>query len=486
MLPRQMYVIQGMSGPVRKLKINNPDILTLGCALLERMYYCKVDGAFVAPPQPSYHTVRKTLSKFRGKVLGLYGSTPTPVSPEEFVQMYKGRKKTIYTNALTDLNNRGVCRKDAESIAFVKCEKVPEGKAPRCIQPRTPVYNISLGVFIKPIEHKLYRMITRVFRSSTPIVMKGFNVCEVAQHLHEKWTNLTDPVAVGLDAVKFDMHVSASMLKWEHSIYNGLYGSLDLKRLLKWQMNNRGRGFAEDGKLKYSVRGRRFSGDMNTALGNCLIMCAMVYAYCDERGIRIEFANNGDDCVIMMERGDLARFTKNLDEWFMQLGFRMTVEKPVDIFERIEFCQMSPVLTGDGYKMCRHPDVAREKDSICLFDIRTMSARRKWMGAVGECGLAIASGMPIFQNMYLAYCRHGEKSKILESVGMQSGMLFLSRGLEAKAAAITQDARYSFYLAYGITPDEQIAIEMYYDNINLDNAEQTAVESLEEILTSPM
>jgi len=401
--------------------------------------------------------------------------------------MYTGRKRKIYDAAVEDYTRNGVTRRDSRSDAFVKCEKVNPTKAPRCIQPRRPVYNVAVGTYLKHIEHKLYHAVQRVYRTNLPVVFKGLNADETAANLRLKWENFSNPVAIGLDATKFDMHVSESMLMWEHSIYTALYPSEpELKTLLKWQRNNIGRGFCADGYLTYKVRGRRFSGDMNTALGNCLIMCGMMYAYAQERGVHIELANNGDDCVVFMEKTDLQSFSRELDSWFLSLGFRMTVESPVYEFEQIEFCQMHPIHTSVGWRMCRNFETAREKDSICLFDISTPSARRKWMGAVGECGLAIAGGMPVFQAYYQSYCRVGIASNILDSVQMQSGFLMLSRGMESKIHPITDEARYSFFLAFGVTPDEQTALEQYYDDLVLDSNDVTCLESLNECFTAPM
>jgi hypothetical protein len=461
---RRMYVLQGISGDARTLKLNDPNIDTLASALLERMYYCKVDGKFVEPPPVDVKHVFKTLSQFRGIMLRRFGMKPSRNSPEQFVEMYTGRKRTIYEHAATELHLNGVTRRDARSNSFVKCEKVNPLKAPRCIQPRTPVYNVSLGTYLKHIEHKLYNAIQRTFQSDTPIIIKGYNVVDSANILRSKWDTFRDPVAVGLDATKFDMHVSHAMLKWEHSIYEHLYnGDTELKKLLKWQRNNVGRGYCKDGSLKYKVKGRRFSGDMNTSLGNCIIMCGMIYAFAKEKGVSIELANNGDDCVIFMEREKLNTFMANLDQWFYNLGFRMTVETPVTEFEHIEFCQTHPIKLNRGWTMVRNFNTAREKDSISLIDISMEQAAMKWMGAVGECGLALTGGCPVFQSFYLAYSRNGIKSNVLNSVQMQSGFLMMSRGLESKMDEITDEARASFYYAFDVTPDEQVALEEYYD-----------------------
>lgn len=484
---RRVYIVQGISPEGRTLTINDSDINTLATALLERMYYCKVNGTFVAPPQVDKVHIFRTLREFRGKLLATFGGSPSRISPEEFSQMYTGRKRTIYEQAATDFTIYGVTRRDARSDAFVKCEKVNPTKAPRCIQPRRPVYNVAVGTYLKHIEHDLYRAIQRVFKSSTPVILKGMNANEIASTLATKWGEFDSPVAVGLDATKFDMHVSLAMLEWEHSIYTSLYPKdPELKKLLRWQRHNKGRGFCEDGTLRYSVEGRRFSGDMNTALGNCAIMCAMIYAYARERGVDIQLANNGDDCVVFMEAGELSKFSLGLDEWFISMGFRMTVEMPVYELEHVEFCQMHPINLGSRHVMCRNLSTAREKDSMCLFDISAPSAYSKWMGAVGECGLAIAGGVPIFQAMYAAYGRVGRCSKVTQSVQFQTGFYMLSRGMQAKWSPITEDARYSFYLAFGYTPDEQIAMEEYYQNLNLSDNTTTHCESLVEVYSSPL
>ncbi len=219
---RQLNIIVGIAGELRTLKINNADLSTLAAALLERMYYCKVDGEFVAPPEVDGKHVHNKLKGFRTRLLKVFGSAPSKLSPEEFVECFRGRKHTIYSNALEEYYDVGVQAYHAVSAAFVKCEKVNPTKAPRCIQPRHPVYNIGVGQYLKHIEHKLYRGIAKVFREKH-VVMKGYNVREVAEIMHEKWSKFKDPVGVGLDATKFDMHVSPAMLRWEHSIYLALY-----------------------------------------------------------------------------------------------------------------------------------------------------------------------------------------------------------------------------------------------------------------------
>jgi len=477
-----MYVVQGISPPGRTLKINDPDLHTLKTALLERVYYHKEDGLYVEPFQPSLQVISTQLRSFKKQLLSKVGRVSS-VSPEEFSQMYTGRKRTIYDKAVETYNTIGVTRNDAVSTCFVKCEKVPANKSPRCIQPRTPVYNVGVGRYLKPAEHRLYKAIQRVFDSPTPVVVKGFNAVVSAGIILEKFEQFDNCVALGLDASRFDQHVSANMLKWEHSIYNSLFNSPELRKLLKWQVNNKGRGYCDDGSLKYSVEGRRFSGDMNTALGNCIIMCGLIFAYSEFRGIKCNLANNGDDCIVFMESKDLKQFQEGLDEWFHNMGFIMTSEEPVYEVGKIEFCQCRPVLGSNGYIMCRNFDKSREKDSMCLLDIQAESSARKWLGAVGECGLALTSGIPVMQELYAAYYRNGISSNITRSVGWTCGMTFMSRGLNPRYESVTMDARIAFYNSFGVTPDEQVALEDYYREWNYTH--EKSYENLEHIECAP-
>lgn len=462
--PRTILTIEGLS-PDRHLGVHNGDIETLARSLLERMYYCKVGDDFVAPPVVELADIVSKVGEF-GSMLSA-GWRATPVGPMELLDMYKGRKRTIYEQAYQSLCDKPVTSADALIKVFVKCEKVKRDGAPRCIQPRDPRFNFEVGRYIKPIEHRLYRRIAKIYGDG-PTVMKGYTVQGVANVIKGKWNSFAEPVALGLDATKFDMHVCENMLRWEHSVYEAIYRDPKLKWLLSLQRRNKGVGRAPDGKLRYKTRGKRASGDMNTALGNCLIMCALIWAYSRERGVHTKLVNNGDDCVVFMEKRDLQVFMKGLDDWFLRMGFRMTCEEPVYDLEHIEFCQMKPINTIHGLVMVRNIQTALVKDTMCLsnYDERGL---RKWLAAVGECGLALCSGVPVMQSFYKAYIRNG-----ILGGGVENGMELMSSGLramrgnlESKEAVVTPEARLSVFIAWGITPDEQVALEEHFDSWSL-------------------
>lgn len=299
------------------------------------------------------------------------------------------------------------------------------------------------------------------------------------------WDEMRDPVAVGIDASRFDASVDKGMLEFEHSLYNALFHDKELRRLLRMQLVNRGVARCHDGVIKYTVTGGRGSGDMNTSLGNSFIMCAIVWCWLQQCGVHARLANNGDDCVVIMERCDVNKFTLGFGEYALNLGFTMVVEEPVDVFERIEFCQTHPVWDGENWRMVRNLGTAREKDSMCLFPLDNPGALRAWVYAVGECGLALTSGIPVFQEMYSKMMTNGRKSNMSEAVFMQSGSRMLSLGMESKYSPVTVEARVSFFLAFGVTPDEQIALEEYYKTWKL-SSDVVEVCSVDEVEVSPL
>jgi len=388
---------------------------------------------------------------------------------EELVACYHGRKKTIYEQATQSLREEPVTKRDAVIKAFVKAEKVQvtpakPDPAPRIIQPRQPRFNAELGTYVKHIEKPIYAAIARVFGNTT--VAKGMNADQVGVLLQQKFSKFKNPVAVGLDASRFDQHVRRFALRWEHSVYLNMYVGPDKRKLawlLKQQLRNVCRAFLPDGKIKYKTDGCRMSGDMNTALGNCLLMCAMVWTHARERGVAIELINNGDDCVVLMESENLERYTDGLEEWFTQMGFTMKVERPVYTLEKIEFCKTQPVLIDGVARMVRAVPVSIDKDLNSLLPINDILALKNWAKDIGYCGLALTSGIPVVQEFYQTLARWGQGAKgFNNSILVDSGMFFLSIGMESKYIQVSDSTRYSFYLAFDISPDVQVSLEKEY------------------------
>jgi hypothetical protein len=349
---------------------------------------------------------------------------------------------------------RGWADRDARIKAFVKFEKLnftsKGDPAPRVIQPRSPVYNYALGRYTRRIEHDMYEALSREWGDGEPVVMKGMTVEDVAHVMRQKWLKFNSPVAVGLDASRFDQHVSRDALKWEHSIYKRIFDySPELCALLKQQCSNNGIAFMDGHKVTYKVEGTRASGDMNTSLGNCIIMCTLAREYLREKGVPAEFVNNGDDCIVFLDKCNLYKL-HDLDAWFLELGFEMEREEPVYEFEQCVFCQSQPVLIDydtDKYVMCRQPTSAFGKDALSL--------------AVG--GLALFGDLPIFCELYKAYKRNGVDSNVNGSLVISdSGFMRMCAKPRIRGefrGTISDHTRISFYRAFGYPPSMQIEME---------------------------
>lgn len=447
---RKYLVIGGLSSGI-VYKVHESNLANSGRALVERVYL--VNGA--PPPQP----VPGAFSRLRGfgKAVSKRVGIVRRVDSTTFVEESPAHKKTIYENARLDLLQRSVTRKDAHLNSFVKCEKInftdKEDPAPRIIQPRNPRYNLEVGRWLRRMEHKVYAAIGEIY--GRPTVMKGYNCYQVASHIKDGWDTFSDPVAVGLDASRFDQHVSKEALEWEHSVYLDCVSKQDrpkLQKLLLWQIYNQGRVLAKDGRIDYSVVGRRMSGDMNTALGNCLLMCALVHCFMDGR--KHALYNNGDDCVVIMERAQLRHMAK-LKEWFLGMGFTMKVEEPVYQLEHIEFCQTKPVWDGVRWRMVRNLRTCMAKDAVIPKHIVGDKSILKHIATLGQCGAALSTGLPVLQEYYQAMLRVDATPGKRES----SGMAFMARGLQPRVGPVTDEARASFYWAFGILPDLQVEME---------------------------
>lgn len=405
----------------------------------------------------------RRLKEFKSRLASLV-RTVSPLSDNQFLDCYSGRKRAVYVVAIESLKIRELSKADAFISAFIKAEKesfmIKMYRVPRLIQPRSPRYNVEVGKLIKPLERAIYRAIDELFGETT--VAKHLNADTRAQVLRKKWDSMTDPVALLLDASRFDQHVSEEALCFEHSLYvQSVTEKEGLAKLLSWQRCNIGYLNTDDGRIKYKKRGTRCSGDMNTSLGNVALMCAMMWSFFNHMSIKIKLLNDGDDCVVLVERDQVSLVREHLPAYFVELGFKMRFDGVAEEFEHIDFCQARPVYTGSAWRMVRDPRVCRDKDDICTRGVVTEKEWDLQRGAVAGCGLALAGDMPIMGSMYSWLARG---ARIWRELTPTSGMDWLAIGMYNTREEPTAESRASFYKAFDITPDEQIALELDYDH----------------------
>lgn len=432
-------------------------------ALTERLYYVKGQDGFIPCPRPT--ACFSTLQYFISSVVRQLPERPPVWTREEFVQSYTGSKLRCYQQALARLTLSGVKRQMGFWKTFIKAEfyngTSKANPCPRLIQPRTPEYNILIGRFLKPAEKLIYKAIDRVFGQHT--VLKCDNPWKRAATIVQYWKAFSNPCFVGLDASRFDQHVSAEALEFEHSLYNMIFKDSDLATYLRWQIDNTGYANFSDGTVKYTVSGVRGSGDMNTALGNVFLMCAITHHYLNSLGVKYHFINDGDDCGVFLEKEHL-HLLDGLPSHHLSYGFEMEVEQPVFELEQVEFCQSKPVHLGNGnWMMVRNIHKAIQNDWFNI-NVPNFASLNDVLVATGRCGLALYVDVPVLGAMYerMASLNHDEKivGRLLDQHFSGIGRTWRMFASEHRMYPVDETAaRVSLYKAFGILPDLQEAME---------------------------
>ncbi len=462
----------------------NNDLQAACVALTERYLNLKIDGVLTKPIEP-YKKIfnQRYISNFRNLLVRGMCNKAHVYSRSDVVEMYTGPKRAMYERAMIELEYDGLNLKDSWLKTFIKFEKTNVSKAPRIINPRSTKYTLELARYLKCLEKPLYYRINKAFGAKTKhTVVKGMDIIESAAVIKEKWDMYDDPIAIGGDITKLDMHISYDALCFEHSVYNMIFKNRKLQRLLRKQLINKGKAYFKDGSVAFKMRGKRSSGDINTSLGNCIIVCAVIYVFKRLSNIDFELINNGDDFVIITERSNLQIVNNLLPQVFMQHGLPLVMEKPVDVFEQLEFCQTKPVFDGLMYRMLRIPTTVLQKDIMCTVSIQTRKEYAKWLGGVGKCGLSLTRGIPVLSNFYQMLIRNGADCSdgFIGHIFKNTSMLYSIPKEYMFNDTISDDARISFYDAFGILPDYQRCLECYFDSVSVDFEFDMLSESIEE------
>lgn len=470
------------------------DVSTLHHAVMERGILVKAEGGFSYRPSPGAGaSFDAFLTAYRG-----VASPTEKLTAAEFLRSRPSRLRKIYSTAI-DRNATDWFDLDKEAITsgFVKVEKTKQqcGNAfdggtakapvPRLINPRSPRFNAKLGCYTIACEHTIYANIGKLF--GKPCIAKGMNMDARATTLREMWEEFKDPVCVGMDASRFDQHTGKFPLQFEHAVLKTHFpGDNTLGWLLRAQLRNVMYGRTPDGEIRADLLDMRMSGDMNTALGNCVITAAMLWTRIHELGIHAYALVDGDDSVLIMERSDYERYFSGASEWFLNYGYNMVIEEPVDTFEAISFCQTQPVMVGDGWRMVREPRKALNNDYAGHHKCGEPRYVQNLFDAIGSAGLSLCAGVPVMQEFYLMGLRVGKRDcRQRRPLEMQlQGWHHLARMQGTrKATAITDEARMSFWRAFGIPPHEQVAIEEHLRTLQFDFRVQQAPGLSQQILS---
>lgn len=397
---------------------------------------------------------------------------------DQVVATFHGAKRRLYQEARSTFLTRPLCESDGRINSFVKAEKTnPNAKVnpdPRMIQARSPRYNLQIAKYLRFVEHQIYNL----EHHGTRAVAKGLNQKSRAEHIIRKFERFEHCVCFSVDCSRFDQHEALEVLKVEHDFYRSFYPhSEELNWLLKMQERNKCR--TKNG-VKYSVRGGRMSGDINTALGNCLVMILMVRAAFDELAVKYDLFDDGDDCLLFVEEQDFGRVRDALPAIFLRFGQELRVENIARDIPDVLFCQSRIVWNGEHHVMMR--DWRKVLSQACCgtkyWNMPNMV--RPMMGLIAVCESNLCAGIPILAKFAEAVRRNSEGQCAVWNAA-ESGLVYRVRlefGDETptyKSSTVTTRARLSFQRTWGVDVWEQKAIEERLDRWVLGSTEAVLV-----------
>lgn len=389
----------------------------------------------------------------------------------EMARRYAGAKRRKYEQATKQVLDLGFWPKDSAIKMFVKCEKMEptaekQNPDPRAIQFRDPKYCVELSRYLHPIEQHLYQLKGDGRRiPPTRLVGKGLNQTQRASLLREKMSRFGSPVVVSLDASRFDKHCSSSLLQIEHQVYLRSNPNSHFAKLLSLQLNNR--CFTTRG-IRYRTKGKRMSGDMNTALGNCVLMIVMVVSLFWDQQIQWDMLDDGDDCLVIVESSSLPWLLAQVKPTFLAFGHEIKVENVATEFEKIEWCQCRPIVFDGTAKFIRNPRKVISQALVGVKYFTSIGARARLVNTIGLCELVLNLGVPILQEFALALLRNAGTDRLLAIDEAGSLMSRVRRELSTfnlktlkrlDPLPIGLVVRQSFAVAWGIEPAEQVLIE---------------------------
>jgi len=416
----------------------------------------------------------------------LASSLPTiqPWSLEQVVLSYHGPKRSRYEQAASEYRAHGLTKSQANVKMFIKCEKIQyqagstkPNPDPRAIQFRNPVFAVVLAQYIKPMEDVVYRLRGNRLNNlpPTPVFGKSLDSKQKADLLKQKWDTFRRPVAVSLDASRFDQHIDVPHLLALHKFYKVLCNDPYLDQLLSWTIVNK---VTSTKGLKYVARGGRMSGDMDTALGACTLMLSMLGLYFEGSSVHWECLDDGDDIILLMESemfDDDERV--KLTAHFLSLGQEIKIENVAYELEKVVWCQASPVWVGDCYKFIRNPIKVLSGALVGpkWVQMHSDGARRALANSIGLGEGHINKGVPVLQSFALAIIRNADTQRqirvdqgdsLFYKVRKELGKSCMTKIPTFEPGPVTDEARASFALAFDISITDQLHYENYFDSWN--------------------
>lgn len=382
---------------------------------------------------------------------------------------YSGALRRRYLEAERKLLVDGpVGKSDLFIRGFLKAEKWRPDKVskPRMIFPRDPRYNLELASYLKPFEHWLWGNLRGFCSrgvSRTRDCAKGLGPRARAELIRRKMGQIKDCVVCEVDGKAFEAHVSRWQLEAEHSVYKAAYpGDRRLAWLLSGQLVNTG---VTSCGVRFKREGGRASGDFNTGMGNSLVMLCVVRAVLRELTPCFDSLVDGDNALVFLP-GDVAQNVLNrFHERALHVsGHEMVLERAVTVLEEVRFGQSAPVeITPGHYRMVRPWRKVLSQGTSTHVHLREPKFAREWLLGVATCEGFLASGVPVLWAWATGLQRSsGHKGPVRADPFREYEVLGVPLSILAGSTEISEPcatARESFCRAFGLSPDDQVALE---------------------------
>lgn len=374
-----------------------------------------------------------------------------PWTYQQVIDGYIGQWKQKYKSARASLLSNGLQPWHSILTLFVKDDKEhgqPE-KAGRAIQYRSPEFCLSQAVYTKAVEEWFYDLVEK----DGSIIVGKKDGYAVAKALETKFQNYKRPVALEADASKFDTCVDIKWLKKILQILFRIFPKKHRKQLYKlWSQTFINRGRSRKG-LKYKTWGTRASGDMDTGLGNSIIMYLMLRQWLKLANVNGSILVNGDDSVVVIEHEDLNKMRDMT--CFNRWGFNMKLGVAHGLHE-VEFCQSKVIRSDYGLVMARNPVRVMRRTGWTTTYRRD---QKRFLLGLGLCENAASFGVPIAGPLAKLMIQAGGGTPIFSGSYEYETFRKLDSPWKHLPMSISGETRVSYWQAWGITPEEQIKIE---------------------------
>lgn len=325
------------------------------------------------------------------------------------------------------------------------------------------------------------------------IFAKGLTSSHVARCLEESYAMFKDPVVPSMDCSKFDKTVGEALMTHKFSFYSRLLSAESNAVMQRFSHLYMHPLCKSKSGVSYRPNTQLFSGAFDTSLTGNVVMallygmfraalnselqCEELYALIPQlRGPKLDAHDvmikiNGDDCLVLLERPTLDRFSASVEPFFALFGLDIRVDGQAEEFEHIQWCQHRPIQTTGRVRMVRDPrKVILAGLAAAKFTSEAVQAQKDHLYTIGYMELLLNPGIPVLQTFSEACMRVARGGKLVKELFQSNYRASIEEkaGNDAHSEDISYETRQSFSRAWGISPLEQYDMEQAFESWTID------------------